>query len=125
MDSDRDDDPTHANRKAAAAILEKLFLLEPNHPGVAHYLVHTYDYPGMAELGLPAARRYAQIAPAAPHALHMPSHIFARLGMWQEDNTSNFASLAPSRNVLSTYTGVEEHQYHAMEFLMHANLPTA
>src|SRR5437660_659915 len=82
-DSDRDDDPTHANRKAAAAILEKLFLLEPNHPGVAHYLIHTYDYPGMAELGFPAARRYAQIAPAAPHALHMPSHIFARLGMWQ------------------------------------------
>ena len=120
-DSDRDD-PTHANRKAAAAILEKLFLLEPNHPGVAHYLIHTYDYPGMAELGLPAARRYAQIAPAAPHALHMPSHIFARLGMWQEDIASNLASVAASRNAVSTYMGDEGHQYHAMEFLMYAYL---
>jgi hypothetical protein len=77
--SDSDDDPTHAKRKQAAAILEKLFALEPNHPGVAHYLIHTYDYPGMAELGLPAALRCAKIAPLAPHALHMPSHIFARL----------------------------------------------
>ena len=61
-------------------------------------LIHTYDYPGMAELRLPAARRYAKIAPAAPHALHMPSHIFARLGMWQEDIDSNLASIAASRN---------------------------
>ncbi len=121
-DSDRDDDPTHANRKAAAAILEKLFVLEPNHPGVAHYLIHTYDYPGMAELGLPAARRYAQIAPAAPHALHMPSHIFARLGMWQENIASNLASVAASRNAASRHMGDEGHQYHAMEFLMYAYL---
>src|SRR5207244_4048077 len=64
--SDRDDDPTHAKRKQAAAILERLFALEPNHPGVAHYLIHTYDYPGMAELGLPAARCYAKIAPEVP-----------------------------------------------------------
>jgi tetratricopeptide (TPR) repeat protein len=121
-ESDRDDDPTHAQRKQAAAILEKLFLLEPQHPGVAHYLIHTYDVPGMAELGLPAARRYAQIAPAAPHALHMPSHIFARLGMWQEDIDSNLASIAASRNATATHMGDEGHQYHAMEFLLYAYL---
>jgi tetratricopeptide (TPR) repeat protein len=121
-ESDRDDDPTRARRKQAAAILEKLFLLEPNHPGVAHYLIHTYDVPGMAELGLPAARRYAQIAPAAAHALHMPSHIFARLGMWQEDIDSNLASIAASRNASATHLGDEGHQYHAMEFLVYAYL---
>ena len=121
-DSDRDDDPTHAARKQAAAILEKLFVLEPDHPGVAHYLIHTYDYPGMAELGIPAARRYAQIAPAAPHALHMPSHIFARLGMWDEDIDSNLASIAASRNAAATHMGDLGHQYHAMEFLIYAYL---
>jgi tetratricopeptide (TPR) repeat protein len=120
--SDRDEDPTHALRKQAAAILEKLFVIEPDHPGVAHYLIHTYDVPGMAELGLPAARRYAQIAPAAPHALHMPSHIFARLGMWQEDIDSNLASIAASRNAAMTHMGDEGHQYHAMEFLVYAYL---
>ncbi len=121
-DSDRDDDPTHAKRKEAAAILERLFLLEPNHPGVAHSLIHTYDSPGMAELGLPAARRYAKIAPAAPHALHMPSHIFARLGMWPEDIDSNLASIAASRDAAATHMGDEGHQYHAMEFLIYAYL---
>ena len=79
--SEPDDDTTFANRKKAAAVLEKLFTEEPNHPGVAHYLIHSYDKPQLAELGLPAARSYAKIAPAAPHALHMPSHIFARLGL--------------------------------------------
>jgi hypothetical protein len=120
--SDRDDDPTHARRKEAAAILEGLFVLEPNHPGVAHYLIHTYDYPGMAELGLPAARRYAKIAPTAPHALHMPSHIFARLGMWPEDIDSNLTSIAASRHAGATHMGDEGHQYHAMEFLVYAYL---
>jgi len=120
--SDRDDDPTHAKRKQAAAILERLFALEPNHPGVAHYLIHTYDYPGMAESGLPAARCYAKIAPAAPHALHMPSHIFARLGMWQQDIDSNLASIAASRNAAATHMGDEGHEYHAMEFLIYAYL---
>ena len=121
-ESDSDDNPTHARRKQAAPILEKLFVIEPQHPGVAHYLIHTYDVPEMAELGLPAARRYAQIAPAAPHALHMPSHIFARLGMWQEDIDSNLASIAASRNAATTRMGDEGHQYHAMEFLMYAYL---
>lgn len=118
--ADRADDPTHALRKQAAAILEKLFVIEPDHPGVAHYLIHTYDVPGMAQLGLAAARRYAKIAPAAPHALHMPSHIFARLGMWQEDIDSNLASIAASRNAAITHMGDEGHQYHAMEYLVYA-----
>jgi tetratricopeptide (TPR) repeat protein len=116
------DDETHAKRKKAAAILERLFVEEPNHPGVAHYLIHAYDIPGMAEMGLPAARRYAQIAPVAPHALHMPSHIFARLGLWQEDISSNLASITASRNAGATHMGDEGHQYHAMEFLVYAYL---
>jgi|CZKJ01.1.fsa_nt_gi hypothetical protein len=70
--SEPHEDATFANRKQAAAILEKLFATEPDHPGVAHYLIHAYDKPQLAQLGLPAARRYAQVAPAAPHALHMP-----------------------------------------------------
>jgi predicted Zn-dependent protease len=122
MNSDRADDPAHAARKQAAAILERLFVIEPNHPGIAHYLIHTYDYPGMGESGLAAAQRYAQIAPAAPHALHMPSHIFARLGMWDDDIASNLASIAASRNSATTHMGDEGHQYHAMEFLIYAYL---
>jgi len=117
-----DNDDTHVSRKKAGAILEELFKLEPAHPGVTHYLIHTYDVPGMAEQGLPAARRYAKIAPAAPHALHMPSHIFARLGLWQEDIDSNLASVAASRNAAATHMGDEGHQFHAMEFLMYAYL---
>src|SRR5437762_8277229 len=109
-------------RRQAAALLEPLFAVEPNHPGVAHYLIHAYDKPDLAELGLPAARRYAQIAPGAPHALHMPSHIFAQLGLWQEDIDSNLASVAASRNASITHMGDEGHQYHAMEFLMYAYL---
>jgi hypothetical protein len=70
--SEPDNDTTFAGRKQAAAVLETLFAVEPDHPGVAHYLIHSYDKPQLAELGLPAARRYAKIAPAAPHALHMP-----------------------------------------------------
>src|SRR5882757_5586879 len=117
-----DNDDTHVHRKKAADILEGLFKLEPGHPGVTHYLIHAYDVPGMAEQGLPAARRYAKIAPAAPHALHMPSHIFAQLGLWQEDIDSNLASVAASRNAAATHMGDEGHQFHAMEFLMYAYL---
>jgi len=116
------DDPTFANDKKAAAILEKLFATEPDHPGVAHYLIHAYDKPQLAELGLPAARRYAQIAPAAPHALHMPSHIFARVGMWQEDINSNLASVAATRKMSAMHMGGEGHQFHAMDFLFYAYL---
>ena len=114
--SEPHDDPTFANRKQAAAILEKLFATEPDHPGVAHYLIHAYDKPQLAQLGLPAARRYAQIAPAAPHALHMPSHIFARVGLWQDDINSNLASIAASRKTAAMGMGGEGHQFHAMDF---------
>jgi hypothetical protein len=115
-------DPTFVNRKEAAAILEKLFTIEPDHPGVAHYLIHTYDKPEMAQLGIPAARRYAQIAPAAPHALHMPSHIFARVGLWQDDINSNLASIAATRKTAAMGMGGEGHQFHAMDFLVYAYL---
>lgn len=118
--SEPHDDVTFANRKQAAAILEKLFATEPDHPGVAHYLIHAYDKPQLAELGLPAARRYAQIAPAAPHALHMPSHIFARVGLWQDDINSNLASIAASRKTAAMGMGGEGHQFHAMGFLFYA-----
>ncbi len=118
--SEPPDDTTFANRKRAAAILEKLFATEPDHPGVAHYLIHTYDKPQLAQLGLPAARRYARIAPAAPHALHMPSHIFARVGLWQDDIDSNLASIAASRKTAAMGMGGEGHQFHAMDFLFYA-----
>src|SRR5579862_6785529 len=113
-------DETFANRKEAAAILEKLFAIEPDHPGVAHYLIHSYDKPQLAQLGIPAARRYAQVAPAAPHALHMPSHIFARVGLWQDDINSNLASIAASRKTAAMGMGGGGHQFHAMDFLFYA-----
>jgi tetratricopeptide (TPR) repeat protein len=118
--SEPHDDATFANRKQAAAILEKLFATEPDHPGVAHYLIHAYDKPQLAQLGLPAARRYAQVAPAAPHALHMPSHILARVGLWQDDINSNLASIAATRKTAAMHMGGEGHQFHAMDFLFYA-----
>ena len=120
--SEPDGDTTFANRKKAAAVLEKLFADEPTHPGVAHYLIHSYDKPQLAALGLPAARSYAKIAPAAPHALHMPSHIFARLGLWQDDIDSNLASVAATRKTAAMHMGGEGHQFHAMDFLVYAYL---
>jgi tetratricopeptide (TPR) repeat protein len=119
-----DHDRSGVYRKKAAAVLEKLFAEEPNHPGVAHYLIHTYDTPEMAKLGLPAARRYAKLAPAAPHALHMPAHIFARLGLWQDDINSNLASIAATRREAAMHMGGEGHQFHAMDFLVYAYLQT-
>jgi tetratricopeptide (TPR) repeat protein len=117
-----DQDTTFANQKKAGAILEKLFAEEPNHPGIAHYIIHSYDSPQLAELGLPAARAYAKIAPASPHALHMPSHIFARLGLWQDDIDSNLASIAATRKAAAMHMGGESHQFHAMDFLEYAYL---
>src|SRR6202158_3111457 len=122
--SEPDGDTTFANRKKAAALLEIIFKEEPNYPGVAHYLIHSYDKPQLAELGLPAARSYARIAPAAPHALHMPSHIFARLGLWQDDIDSNLASIAATRKTAAMHMGGEGHQFHAMDFLVYAYLQT-
>jgi tetratricopeptide (TPR) repeat protein len=120
--SEPHNDGTFANRLAAAKILEPLFAAEPDHPGVAHYLIHAYDKPQLAERGIPAARRYAQVAPAAPHALHMPSHIFARVGLWQDDINSNLASVAATRKTAAMHMGGEGHQFHAMDFLFYAYL---
>ncbi len=120
--SEPHEDATFASRKEAAAILEKLFAMEPDHPGVAHYLIHCYDKPQLAQLGIPAARRYAAVAPAAPHALHMPSHIFARVGLWQDDINSNLASVAATRKTAAMGMGGEGHQFHAMDFLVYAYL---
>jgi hypothetical protein len=119
-----DHDKSNAYRLKAAAVLEKLFAEEPQHPGVAHYLIHTYDKPEMAQKGLPAARRYAQLAPAAPHALHMPAHIFASLGLWQDDINSNMASIAATQKEAAMHMGGEGHQFHAMDFLVYAYLQT-
>src|SRR5262249_42105872 len=85
-------DKTYANQKEAVQILEKILKENPDHPGIYHYIIHNYDYPELANLALPAARQYSKVAPAVPHALHMPSHIFTRLGLWQESVQSNLAS---------------------------------
>ncbi len=85
-------DKTYANQLKGIALLEPIFKRQPRHPGIAHYLIHLYDYPALAEKGLDAARRYAEIAPAAPHAQHMPSHVFTRVGYWKESIASNEAS---------------------------------
>src|SRR5262249_10242689 len=77
-------DKTYSNQLKGAAILETVFARQPRHPGVAHYLIHLYDTPALAERGIDAARRYSEIAPAAPHAQHMPTHIFTRVGYWKE-----------------------------------------
>ena len=77
-------DKTYANQKKAGDILNALYTAEPNHPGIIHYIIHTMIIPGLAILALPAARKYAAVAPSSAHALHMPSHIFTRLGLWDE-----------------------------------------
>src|SRR5258708_3037470 len=90
-------DRTYANQLKGAAILEPIFARQPQHPGVAHYLIHLYDYPAIAAKGLPAALRYAKIAPNAPHAQHMPSHIFTRVGYWKESIAANRASVQAAK----------------------------
>ena len=110
-------DTTLANQLKAAGILEKLWSKNPNHPGVAHYLIHLYDTPALAEKGLDAAKRYSQIAPAAPHAQHMPSHIFTRVGYWKESIGSNMEAARAAK------ASNEAHdQLHAMDYLVYAYL---
>ncbi|MDE3136279.1 MAG: hypothetical protein KGL59_06880 [Acidobacteriota bacterium] len=110
-------DKTYAKQLKAGAILEKLFALQPRHPGIAHYIIHSYDFPPLAPRALPAARAYAKIAPDAPHALHMPSHIFTRVGLWDESIDSNLASAAASRR-----EGNVTEELHASDYLVYAYL---
>jgi hypothetical protein len=107
-------DRTYAQQLKAAGILESAFREQPDHPGIAHYLIHSYDYPAIADKGLPAARRYATIAPAAPHAQHMPSHIFTRRGYWEDSIQSNLTSAAASDNDFD--------RFHAWDYLAYAYL---
>ncbi|MGI9070061.1 MAG: tetratricopeptide repeat protein [Bryobacteraceae bacterium] len=119
-------DKTYANQKQAAEILNRILPEQPNHPGIAHYMIHSYDSPQLAMLALPAAHSYAKIAPAAPHALHMPSHIFTRLGLWQDSIASNLASVAAAKSyVAKTHPGAASlDQLHAMDYLVYAYLQT-
>jgi len=120
--SDPPNDVGLVNPKKAVSILEPLFRDHPNHPGIAHYIIHACNNPQMAQEGLNEARQYAQIAPQVPHALHMPSHIFARLGLWQDDIGSNRASKAAAE-AAGLHQGAEN-RLHAMEFLEYAYLQT-
>ena len=115
-------DPSLSHEHQALAILVPLFASHPDHPGLAHYIIHTCDTPALAPDGLAAAREYARIAPSSPHALHMPGHIFARLGMWQEDIDSNLASVKASAKAQAAGEPGAAHQMHADEFLIYAYL---
>ena len=110
-------DKTYARQKKAGAIVEQLFAAQPEHPGLAHYIIHSYDSPPLAQRALAAARRYAKIAPDSPHALHMPSHIFTRLGLWEESIHSNQDSAAAARK-----HGAIGDELHAMDYLAYAYL---
>ncbi|HTV98479.1 MAG TPA: hypothetical protein VME42_20980 [Steroidobacteraceae bacterium] len=113
------EDKTYADQLEAGNILEKLFTEEPTHPGLAHYIIHAYDVPALAARALIAARRYAEIAPDAPHALHMPSHTFTRLGYWQESIDSNVAAVAAARR-----QGQTAEELHASDYETYAYLQT-
>ena len=110
-------DKTYANQLKGAAILEPIFKRQPQHPGVAHYLIHLYDYPPIAEKGLNAARLYAKIAPAAAHAQHMPSHIFTRVGYWEESIASNTEAARVAKEATDFHD-----QLHSMDYLVYAYL---
>lgn len=120
-------DKSYPNEKKAAQILNGILPREPEHPGVTHYLIHGHDYPVLAELALPAARSYAKIAPASAHAQHMPSHIFTRLGLWQEAIRSNLDAKASAEAyaVRNRMTGSWDERLHAMDYLAYAYLQSA
>lgn len=117
-------DKSYTNEKKAARILNRVLERESRHPGVAHYLIHAYDYSTLAYLALPAARSYARIAPASAHAQHMPSHIFTRLGLWQEAIRSNINAEASAKAfaVRNRLSGAWDEQFHAMDYLAYAYL---
>jgi tetratricopeptide (TPR) repeat protein len=112
-------DKTYANQLKAGAILEKLFAAEPDHPGITHYIIHSYDVPALAGHAIDAAHRYAKIAPAAPHALHMPSHTFTRVGAWQDSIETNRASADTAAKLKAP-----GEQLHAMDYMAYAYLQT-
>jgi tetratricopeptide (TPR) repeat protein len=116
------DDASLMTRKEAVAVLVPLFEQQPDHPGLAHYIIHASDTPQLAPRGLAAARAYAGIASSSAHAVHMPSHIFARLGLWQEDIEANLKSVALAKRSGEMYMG--GHELHAMHFLLYAYLQT-
>jgi hypothetical protein len=120
-------DKTYVREKEAAQILNGVLARQPQHPGVAHYLIHSYDYPALAQLALPAARSYAKIAPASAHAQHMPSHIFIRLGLWQEAIRSNLDAESSAKAFAQRHkmAGAWDEQLHAMDYLVYAYLQSA
>jgi tetratricopeptide (TPR) repeat protein len=113
-------DKTFARQLKAARILEPIFVEQPEHPGVAHYLIHSYDYPPIAQKGLSAARRYSDIAPSAAHALHMPSHIFTRVGAWEDSLAANLRSEANARQ-----NKAAQETLHALDYQVYAALQLA
>ncbi|MBS0300131.1 MAG: hypothetical protein JSR32_09440 [Proteobacteria bacterium] len=117
-------DKTYANQKKALQLLQQVLELEPHHPGVAHYIIHSSDYPELAGLGLSAARAYTHIAPAVPHALHMPSHIFIRLGLWHDAVQSNLAAYHAAKDHAqkNALPGAWDQQFHFMDYVMYAYL---
>jgi tetratricopeptide (TPR) repeat protein len=120
-------DTTLSKQLEAAALFEKLWKQNPNHPGVVHYLIHCYDYPALAQRGLAAAQSYASIAPWVPHALHMPSHIFTRLGMWDESIAANGASAEASRAyaTMRHRDATEAEELHALDYMAYSYLQEA
>jgi tetratricopeptide (TPR) repeat protein len=117
-------DKTFANQRKCGEILEPIFARHPHHPGIAHYIIHCYDNPVLAEAGLGAARTYAKIAPASAHANHMPSHIFTRVGLWDESISSNLksAELAAAAEATSSNGEARDQRLHAMDYLEYAYL---
>ena len=120
-------DKSFADQKKAGSILNALYPVEPNHPGIVHYIIHTYDYPELAEMALPAARKYASIAPSSAHAQHMPSHIFTRLGLWDECIKSNLVSTSSAKCYAenASIKGHWDEELHGMDYLVYAYLQKA
>ena len=122
MAAEKPGDSSHEATRKAVAVLNPLFEKQPDHPGLAHYIIHACDSPDMASMGLAAARRYAEIASSSAHAVHMPSHIFARLGLWPEDIQANLKSVDLTEKSKAMY--MRGHELHAMHFLLYAYLQT-
>jgi hypothetical protein len=127
LETAKPSDTTYSNQLKAVGILQKIEARQPNHPGVAHYLIHAYDYQPLAERALPAANRYASLAPSAPHALHMPSHTYSMLGMWSESIKTNIVALAAANSYAAQYYPGSENPsaLHSLDFMEYAYLQLA